>query len=263
MDIVIVMLAGFLSAVIKTGVGVGSGIFLLPLLSLVFPAKIALGLGAPIMLTSDLAGLPFYWRQWLPARDLLRLLLAAVPGLVLGILLLPLIPNGVFRVCVGLFGMLYSISLLWPGFPVAVMLRRLMAGLDARFGRAAQAEGDAAPAPNRFGAWFYGCLGGFSTVLAHAGGLVWSLYLVTAAGNRRIFVGTMVLMFSLTNIYKTVAYVWSDIISLETMLTALPAVPAIIAGSWVGNWLNNRCDTARFRKIVLCMIFAVSLSLCL
>ena len=263
MDIVVVMIAGFISAVIKTGVGVGSGIFLLPVLSLVFPAKIALGLGAPIMLVSDLAGLPFYWRQWLPGRELLRLLLAAVPGLVLGILLLPLIPNGVFRVCVGLFGMLYSLSLLWPGFPVAVMLKRVTAGLDSRFGRKARAEGDGSPAPNTFGAWFYGCLGGFSTVLAHAGGLVWSLYLVTAAENRRIFVGTMVLMFSLTNIYKTVAYVWSDIISLETMLTAIPAIPAIVAGSWVGNWLNDRCDTARFRQIVLCMIFAVSLSLCL
>jgi len=263
MDTLIVMLAGFLSAIIKTGVGVGSGIFLLPVLSTVFPAKIALGLGAPIMLTSDLAGLPFYWRQWLPARELLRLLLAAVPGLVLGILLLPLIPNGVFRVCVGLFGMLYSLSLLWPGFPVAVLLKRIMAGLDARFGMSSYASEATSPAPNTFGAWFYGCLGGFSTVLAHAGGLVWSLYLVTAARDRRIFVGTMVLMFSLTNIYKTVAYVWSDIINLETMLTALPAIPAIIAGSLIGNWLNRRCDTARFKKIVLCMIFAVSLSLCI
>ena len=36
--------AGFLSGLIKTGVGVGSGLVLLPTLALVFPAKVALGL---------------------------------------------------------------------------------------------------------------------------------------------------------------------------------------------------------------------------
>ena len=61
--------AGFLSGLIKTGVGVGSGLVLLPTLALVFPAKVALGLGAPMLLASDIIGLHYYWKQWLPRRD--------------------------------------------------------------------------------------------------------------------------------------------------------------------------------------------------
>lgn len=60
--------------------------------------------------------------------------------------------------------------------------------------------------------------GGFSTVLAHAGGLVWSMYLLTAARDRRIFVGTTVILFFVTNIYKTVSYIYIDIISPEVLM---------------------------------------------
>ena len=85
--------AGFLSGLIKTGVGVGSGLVLLPTLALVFPAKVALGLGAPMLLASDIIGLHYYWKQWLPRRELTRLFLAVIPGLFIGIVLLPMIPG--------------------------------------------------------------------------------------------------------------------------------------------------------------------------
>ena len=116
-DIVIIALAGFFSGIIKTGVGVGSGIFLLPTLALGFPAKLALGLGAPLLLASDAIGLRYYWKQWLPRTELARLFLAALPGLILGAVLLPLIPGGIFRIGVGVFGVFYALSLLWPNFP--------------------------------------------------------------------------------------------------------------------------------------------------
>ena len=73
--------AGFLSGLIKTGVGVGSGLVLLPTLALVFPAKVALGLGAPMLLASDIIGLHYYWKQWLPRRELTRLFLFVMPFL--------------------------------------------------------------------------------------------------------------------------------------------------------------------------------------
>ena len=58
-EVCIVALAGFCSGIIKNGVGVGSGIFLLPTLALAFPAKVALGLGAPLMLASDIIGMRY------------------------------------------------------------------------------------------------------------------------------------------------------------------------------------------------------------
>ena len=246
-DIAVLALAGFCSGLIKTGVGVGAGIFLLPTLALAFPAKVALGLGAPMMLVSDIIGLRLYWRQWLPRRELLRLLIPVLPGLLLGAVLLPLIPGGVFRVCVGIFGSVYALSLLWPGFPVAVLLKRL-------FG-----AGGAVPDGRR--ACFYGFLGGAATVLAHAGGVVWSLYLVTTARDRRVFVGTTIIMFFLTNIYKLLLYLSIDLLDGAALLKMLPAVPMILVGSHVGNIVNRRCDAGVFRRVVLCFILVSSLLL--
>lgn len=246
-DIMVLAAAGFCSGLIKTGVGVGAGIFLLPTLSLAFPAKIALGLGAPMMLVSDIIGLRLYWRQWLPRKELLRLLLAALPGLILGAVLLPLIPGGVFRFCVGVFGCIYALSLLWPGFPVAVLLKRLFSELSARHADKS--------------ACIYGFLGGAATVLAHAGGIVWSLYLVTTARDRRVFVGTTIIMFFLTNIYKLLLYISIDLIDGAALLKMLPAIPMIFLGSHIGNIINKRCDASVFRRVVLCFIFISSFSL--
>ena len=250
-DVLIIALAGFCSGIIKTGVGVGAGIFLLPTLALAFPTKLALGIGAPLMLASDVIGLKYYWMEWLPKQKLIRLFCAVIPGLILGLILLPLIPGRLFRIMVGLFGALYAISYLWPGFPVATLLKKIFA-TDGK----PQTE-----ASERRGMYFYGCLGGFATVLAHAGGLVWSLFLVNAAPDRRMFVGTTIILFFVTNIYKTVSYLCIDILTWDSLLQVLPAIPMVFLGSFLGNYLNKRCNPAVFRKIVLCFIFMTSVSL--
>lgn len=248
-EICIVALAGFCSGVIKTGVGIGSGVFLLPTLSLAFPAKLALGLGAPMMLASDILGLRYYWKQWASTGTIVRLLGAAIPGLIAGTLLLPVIPAKAFRIGIGIFGMFYAVSMLWPSFPPALFLKKIFGALNERH------------AGKRV--YIYGASGGIATVLAHAGGLVWSLYLLTELKDKRIFVGTIVLMFFLTNTYKTFAYLYVGTLNIESLISILPSIPLILAGSYVGNFLNIKMNSSLFRNIVLCFIFIVSFNMCL
>ena len=165
-----------------------------------------------------------------------------------------MIPGRAFRIGVGIFGALYALGMLWPQFPVTALLKKGVGKLNAHCGDSEE--------QNRKGAYFYGFLGGLSTVLAHAGGLVWSLYLLTAARDRRVFVGTTVILFFITNIYKTISYVWIDIISLSALAQVIPAIPMIFIGSYLGNIVNKRCNHLLFRKIVLCFIFLVSITLC-
>ena len=103
----IIAIAAIGSAVIKNGVGVGAGIFMLPFLALVLPAKFALGLGAPIMLVSDITGVVYYWKEW-DKRELLLLLPPAVLGVILGASMIKLIPNELFRFWVGVFAIGFS-----------------------------------------------------------------------------------------------------------------------------------------------------------
>lgn len=252
-EIAIISLAGFFSGLIKTGVGIGAGLFLLPTLALAFPAKMALGMGAPMMLVSDIMGLRFYWRQWLRWPVLSRLLFSALPGVVAGVFLLPLIPGQAFRLCVGVFGMCYALSKLWKNFPVGVVLRKLFVRDPRR----------QLPSRQRRDVYVYGFLGGLSTVLAHAGGLVWSIYLVTATWDRRVFVGTTIIMFFITNICKTISYIYIDILTFNTLFNILFSVPMILLGSFIGNKLNKKCNPEKFRNIVLYFIFATSFSLCI
>jgi uncharacterized membrane protein YfcA len=248
LEICIVALAGFCSSLIKTGVGIGAGIFLLPTLALAFPAKLALGLGAPLLLASDVIGIHFYWKQWIAPKQLVRLMAAAAPGLVLGTLLLPVIPAGAFRFGVGLFGMAYAISYLFPLFTPVRLLKKAFSGFNRR-AEAGQV-------------YFYGALGGVATVLAHAGGLVWSLYLTTATRDRRVFVGTVVLLFFVSDIYKTLAYVAIGTMPATALLSILPAVPAVWVGSAIGNRLNKRVNQELFRRLVLGVILIISAKLC-
>ena len=248
LEICIVALAGFCSGVIKTGVGIGSGIFLLPTLSLAFPAKTALGIGAPLLLASDVIGMRYYWKQWAAPQELLRLTLSAMAGLLAGTLLLPVISSDGFRVGVGIFGMAYAVSYLFPSFTPVRLLKEGLSGVNRRI------EGGQV--------YFYGALGGAATVLAHAGGLVWSLYLMTAVRDRRTFVGTVVLLFFVTNIYKTMAYVAIGTMPASILVDMLPAIPAVWAGSALGNRLNKRMNQDLFRKVVLGVIFLVSAKLC-
>ncbi len=248
-EVCIVALAGFCSGIIKNGVGVGSGIFLLPTLALAFPAKVALGLGAPLMLASDIIGMRYYWKQWAPTPEILRLLLSALPGLIVGTLLLPIIPTKAFRIGVGFFGMFYAVSMLWPHFPPALLLKKMFASISARHVHKQ--------------VYIYGSLGGVATVLAHAGGLVWSLYMVSAFKDRRVFVGTLVLMFFITNMYKTCAYLYIGTLSPQALLHILPVIPAVWLGGALGNKANKQMHPELFRKIVLVIIFIVSAGLCL
>lgn len=248
LEICIVALAGFCSGVIKTGVGIGAGIFLLPTLSLAFPAKTALGIGAPLLLASDVMGMHYYWKQWAAPGEILRLAAAALPGLLVGTLLLPVISSGGFRLAVGVFGMVYAVCHLFPSFVLVRLLKEALSGANRLL------EGGQV--------YFYGALGGAATVLAHAGGLVWSLYLLTAVRDRRAFVGTIVLLFFVTNIYKVVAYVAIGTMPASFLLDMLPAVPAVWAGSALGDRINKRMDQALFRKVVLGVIFFISAKLC-
>ena len=246
-ELVIVFAAGFLSAIIKNGVGVGSGIFLLPTVSMAVPVKIALGLGAPLMFASDLIGLRNYWREWFSLKEFLRLFLPTCVGLGIGTLLLSVIPGGAFRICVGIFGMTYALMLLFPKFG-PFMAFKSMFGVMKSTSVNSQA-------------CFYGVLAGISTILAHAGGIVWSIYLMSRNMDRRMFVGSIILMFSITNAYKVLAYLHLDFINVSMLMQLLLAIPVIWGGACLGNLFNKRINQDLFRKVVLCTIFIVSFML--
>ena len=246
-QLVILGLAVFTSSVIKNGAAVGSGIFLLPVLALAFPPKLALGLGAPVMFASDILGLCYYWREWGDLRLILRMVVAGALGIALGGVCLTFIPAPVFKTGIGIFAIS---SALW----------RLSAPYRSKSKAAVPA---ALPAPSRhdyLNSIFYGVLGGIATILAHAGGVVWSVYLVGKL-EKRTFVSSLIILFSLSNLIKIGAYIQMDLLTVSATLTVLGFFPLVYAGSALGNWLNRRVNPRHFRTAVLLLILCTGASL--
>jgi uncharacterized protein len=242
----IIAIAAIGSAVIKNGVGVGAGIFMLPFLSLVLPAKLALGLGAPIMLVSDIAGLVYYWKDW-NKKQLLLLLPPAFIGVILGASMIRTIPSELFRFWVGLFAIVFSSYQL---------LKLKLSNPEASGGWANWVS-----KPKKTLTILFGFLGGLASSVIHAGGLVMSLYLIQKSKDKRAFVGTFVLFFAFINFLKVISYLRIEILTSDIVLLAAIISPLIILGSFFGNVLNKRVSQKAFRVIVLAAILIIGITL--
>ena len=245
-DYAIIAVAAIGSAVIKNGVGVGAGIFLLPFLSLVLPAKFALGLGAPIMLISDTAGVVYYWKEW-DKNELLLLLPPAFIGVILGASMINAIPNELFRFWVGLFAIVFSSYQLLK----LKLLKPETSGGWANW----------VSSPKKAMAMLFGFLGGVASSVIHAGGLVMSPYLIQKLRSKRVFVGTFVLFFAIMNCLKVFAYLRIEILTSEIVLLTVIISPLIILGGFLGNALNKRVSHKTFRALVLAVILIIGINL--
>jgi len=245
-DYAIIAVAAIGSAVIKNGVGVGAGIFMLPFLSLTLPAKVALGLGAPIMVVSDMAGVVYYWKEW-DKKELLLLLPPAVLGVVLGASMIKLIPNELFRFWVGVFAIGFSSFELFK-------LRQSKTNASAVWM-------NRVPKPKKVMPLFFGFAGGVASSVIHAGGLVMSFYLIQGARDKRAFVGTFVLFFAIINLLKVFAYVNIHILNVEIVVLAAILSPLIILGGFLGNALNKRVSQKTFRAVILALILMIGINL--
>ncbi len=246
-QLVIILLAVTGSAVIKNGVGIGSGIFLVTLLSLTLSSKIALGLGAPAMLISDVVGIKNYWREWNKA-ELMLLIPSALIGVLLGGIVVKITPNEVFKIWVGAFAVVMSSYSLARGR----ILRDGVRGL-----RSSNSVDD------RKITGLFGFLGGAASTIIHAGGLIMSIYLLRSQSDKRSFVGTLVVFFAIVNLLKMLTYVGIGILTAEVVLLVLATSPLIISGGIIGNALNKRIDQEQFRSIVLLAILIIGIKLLL
>jgi len=247
-EIILVALAVFGSAVIKNSVGIGAGIFLLPFLALVFPPKLALGLGAPAMLISDVIGVKNYWREW-NKKELCILIPPAVAGVFIGVMIIQVVPDRMFKFGVGVLAMLFSSFHL-----IKSICRRKHDALNHL---------DYSPGAKTSLTLIFGFLGGTASTVIHAGGLVMSIYLLHRPVDKRAFVATLVSFFAVLNFLKLGAYLEIGIISSGIALWVTAMSPVIILGGWFGNFLNKRFSQDLFRAIVLIIIFLIGMRLLL
>ena len=203
--------AVLLAGISKGGFGSGASFLAVPLMALVLPPEVALGVLLPLLLLIDAVTLRPFWRAW-DIRHAGLLLIGAVPGVIAGMVFWQIASADLLRVIIG-------------GIAIAYVL-----GSAAK----AQHPGDGSHTAPRIVGLAAGALAAFTSFVSHAGGPVAAIYLLSQGLSKTAYQATTVLIFGWINVMKTGAYVYLDAITTATFMASLTLVPAALIGAWAG-----------------------------
>ncbi|MFD6278718.1 sulfite exporter TauE/SafE family protein [Streptomyces sp. NPDC060209] len=226
------MLVGFS----KTAVS-GANTISLAVFAAVLPARESTGVLLPILIAGDIIAVLVYRRHahW---PTLLRLFPAVAVGVVAGTVFMVWADDDAVRTSIG------AILLFMAG--VTIWRRR------ARPEPAAEQDDEDGPTRGgRLKARSYGVLGGFTTMVANAGGPVMSLYLLSAGFRKLGFLGTSAWFFLIVNTSKVPFSVGLGLIDARSLLLDAALVLFVIPGAYLGRACVGRINQKLFDRIVI------------
>ncbi|QNS03041.1 sulfite exporter TauE/SafE family protein [Streptomyces xanthii] len=216
----------------KTAVS-GANTVSLAVFAAVLPARESTGVLLPILICGDVLAVLTYRRHahW---PTLWRLFPAVAVGVVIGTVFLGFAGDGAVRTSIG-----------------AILL--LMAAVTVWRRRAAERPEpeETATRTARIKAGSYGVLGGFTTMVANAGGPVLSLYLLSAGFRKLGFLGTSAWFFLIVNSAKVPFSVGLGLIDGKSLLLDAALAAFVVPGALIGKWAVNRINQRLFEQLVL------------
>src|SRR5690242_6691643 len=217
----------------KTAVS-GANTVSLAVFAAVLPARASTGVLLPILIAGDVLAVLTYRRHahW---PTLWRLFPAVAAGVVTGTLFLMWADDAIVRTSIG-----------------AILL--LMAGVTIWRRRTADTDDDPDAVTTRAGrvkARSYGVLGGFTTMVANAGGPVMSMYLLSAGFRKLGFLGTSAFFFLIVNVSKVPFSAGLGLIDGRSLLLDAALAVFVLPGAVIGKWAVNRINQRLFEQLVI------------
>ncbi|NNE89553.1 MAG: sulfite exporter TauE/SafE family protein [Silicimonas sp.] len=209
--------AVILAGISKGGFGSGASFIATPILAIVLPPELAVGILLPLLMLMDVGGLKAYWGKWVKL-DATRLIIGSLPGVALAAMIWTVANPNLLRFFIGLIAV---------GF-VAFQLAR--------------ARGWLAPAKTPAGktaGLIAGATAGFTSFISHAGGPPATIYLLSRNLSKTEYQATTVLVFWAINIAKAVLYAFLDIFTAQSLLAGFYLAPAALLGTWLGVRAHN------------------------
>jgi len=216
----------------------GLGLLSLPLMALVISPVQAATIMLPILIVQDVVTVWAYRRTW-DGRNLAILLPGAALGIGLGYLLAARVSDAAVASAVGVISIVFAV-------------RRLVV------------ERQGAPAPMQPGlvaGFFWGSVCGFTSMVAHAGGPPFQVYVLPQRLARDVFIGTGALLFAALNWIKLPPYVALGQFTREALLTSAALFPLAVVATWLGVLLVRRVSGERFYTVIYILLILVGLKL--
>ncbi|NUP37568.1 MAG: sulfite exporter TauE/SafE family protein [Streptomyces sp.] len=229
----------------KTAVS-GANTVSLAIFAAVLPARASTGVLLPILIVGDVLAVLTYRRHahW---PTLWRLFPAVAAGVVVGTVFLMWADDGIVRTSIG------AILLLMAGVTV---WRRRTAEVDEQPDSVATTSG-------RVKARSYGVLGGFTTMVANAGGPVMSMYLLSAGFRKLGFLGTSAFFFLIVNVSKVPFSAGLGLIDGRSLFLDAALAVFVVPGAFFGKWAVNRINQRLFEQLVIAATIVGGLQLLL
>ncbi|MBD0419037.1 sulfite exporter TauE/SafE family protein [Streptomyces sp. TRM S81-3] len=217
----------------KTAVS-GANTVSLAVFAAVLPARASTGVLLPVLIAGDVLAVLVYRRHahW---PTLWRLFPAVGAGVVAGTAFLMWADDTIVRMSIG------AILLLMAGVTV---WRRRQAGAPGQPDEVASRAG-------RVKARSYGVLGGFTTMVANAGGPVMSMYLLSAGFRKLGFLGTSAFFFLIVNVSKLPFSAGLGLIDGHSLLLDAALVVFVVPGALLGKWAVDRINQLLFERLVI------------
>jgi uncharacterized membrane protein YfcA len=216
---------------------IGIGVMALPLMTLKVPPLTAAAIILPTLVAQDLVSLWAFRRHW-SAANLKVMLPGVVAGVAAAALLAAAMTAAHIRLVIGIIAGAFVIRH-WLGS----RLERL------------------APMPGPVSGAVLGALGGFTTMLANAGGPVWQLHLLPQRLDKLDYIGTFTVLFAVGNLAKIPAFGALGQLTAQNLATGILLLPAAVLASYAGIWLARRTPAELFFRIAYVLMLLISLEL--
>ncbi len=207
--------AVFLVGLSKGGFGGAVGFVGVPLMALVMSPLQGAAILLPILVLMDITSL-WTWRGVYDGQTLTDMLPGAIVGIGIGWLTATIVTADMVRFLVG-------------AVAVVFVLRWLAQQIRHGSGHASRR--------NPVLAMFWATVAGFTSFVAHVGGPPFQVYALPLRLDPKVFTGTSVIFFALTNAIKLVPYFalgQFDATNLAASAILMPIAPvATLAGAWL------------------------------
>ncbi len=231
---VVIAILGFMIGFAKGGFN-GLGALLTPILALVLPVTLAVGVLLPMLMVGDVFAVTMYWKEW--DLDLVkRMLPAGIIGALAGTFLLSsLSPDGL-RLILGLF----VLGLVAYKF------------LSDRI-QAIRYETKTWHAPAA------GFLAGIASGMFNSGGPPFNSYLLFQKLKARPFIATTAIYFALLNLIKVPGFLYTGVLNLPLLFSLWWVFLFIPIGIWVARRTLTHLSPAAFEWIIIVLLIFSSL----
>ena len=227
-----------IAGISKGGFGGGLVVLAVPLMALVVTPQQAAAVMLPILILMDIVAVWAYRRTW--RKDLLVFLLpAAAIGILLGWAGFGFLDTSLVRLLLSVIALSFT--------------------LDYWFHRGARTGPKNIPDKLWGGMW--AAVGGFTSFVAHAGGAPLNVYLLPKEMDKRLFVGTVAVLFAGINFLKLVPYAMLGQFHVGNLATSLVLLPLAPAGIWLGLWMQKRVPDRAFYNVCYALLFITGLKL--